>query len=85
MNYESTPSCAREFLETAKQDFEQDPQTALLEVRRFANHHDTAEFTTTPRVVIACRLGGCSVTLTQNEGELSIDAPLCARQRALTN
>ena len=84
MNYGQKPECARVFVEQAKEQYDADPQGVLLEMRRFANQHDTAEFTTDPRVVIQCRLGRCSVSLTQVNGELTIDAPLCARQKPLT-
>jgi|GEM_PF-1764826 len=59
-------TCAREFLERAIEQSASNPNEALLEVRRFAALHDTAEFTTTQEVAIQCRLGNCAVRLVRN-------------------
>lgn len=80
MDYQSSPVCAREFFEQAIVTADSGPSAPLMEVRRFANAHDTAEFSTEQRVVISCRLAGCAVTLTRPDGRTKVDAPDCPSQ-----
>jgi len=81
MNRESKALCAKEFLQDAIDSYPEDPSQVLLDVRRFTNQRDTAEFTTQQRIVTQCQLGGCTVSLVMNEGKIAVDAPGCPRTR----
>lgn len=77
MNSLENIKCAEKAAERAREMYAATPETALREMRRYADTRDTAEFATDPRIVIACRAGACAVTLLGNENGLSIEANGC--------
>lgn len=79
MNYATEPTCAKEFLDRTIEEYPLYPNEALFKARRFASEHDTVELSTQQKVIIRCRLGGCSVTLAMTDGELTARAARCSR------
>lgn len=77
MTAEAKVPCARQFLEDADMHYKVSPCEALVEVRRFIDRHDSAEFASRGEVVLTCKLGGCAVSMTRDEAGMHITAPTC--------
>lgn len=77
---EKPTECTKQFLEEAVKAHPKDPDGALLRVRRYAAERDTTELSSVQKIIIQCRMGGCSVALTRPDGTFVVDAPTCPRR-----
>lgn len=80
MSAEKPTECTKQFLEEAIKAHPIDPEGTLLSVRRYAAERDTTELSSVQKIIIQCRMGGCSVTLTRPDGLFVVDAPNCPRR-----
>lgn len=80
MTAEKPTECTKQFLEEAIKAHPKDPEGTLLSVRRYAAERDTTELSSVRKIIIQCRMGGCSVTLSRPEDTLIVSAPDCPRR-----
>ena len=80
MTAEKPTECTKQFLEEAIKAHPKDPEGTLLSVRRYAAERDTSELSSVRKIIIQCRMGGCSVTLSRPEDTLIVSAPDCPRR-----
>ena len=80
MNAEKPNECTRQFLEEAIKAHPSDPEGTLISVHRYAAERDSVELSSEQKIIIQCRMGGCSVTLSRPEDTLIVSAPDCPRR-----